>query len=447
MNSARYAFARNFSAIDRPAIAIAAALALAVPSAALSQALPAARGEATFARPERVGMSSARLELLNRAFEKEIAAKQLPGAVIMVARKGQIVYARAFGQRDPAAPDAMKLDSIFRIYSMTKAMASVAAMQLVEDGILQPLDPVSKWLPAFKDLKVFSGNETVNAARVMTVQDLLRHTSGLGYGEINTSQAFKDALKDTGIYKPGVIDFDIRDLTAAQFTERLAKVPLMHQPGTAWEYSLSTDLLGRVIEAASGKRLGDFMQERIFGPLGMKDTAFFVPEPKMKRLAASFDKDPASGNPFRLIDVSKPPGNDSAGAGAVSTVPDYMRFTQMLLNGGTYNGKRILSRATIKYMASDHLGTRIPTAQTPAGNLLAATAYTFGLGFAVRPSDGIAGIHGSAGDYNWSGYAGTYFWIDPKEQLTAVYMTQTAGVQRAYHRNLARQLVYQAIID
>jgi CubicO group peptidase (beta-lactamase class C family) len=326
-------------------------------------------------------------------------------------------------------------------------MASVAAMLLMEDGVVQPTDPVSKWLPAFKDMKVYSGAETVAATRVMTVQDLLRHTSGIGYGEINPTQTYRDALKEAGVYKPGVIDFDIRDLTPTQFTERLAKVPLVHQPGTAWEYSLSTDVLGRVVEAASGKRLGAFLEERVYGPLRMTDTAFFVPDSKKGRLAASFDKDPVNGTPFRLIDVSREPGNDSGGAGAVSTAPDYLRFAQMLLNGGTLDGRRIMSRATIKYMASDHLGTKIPIAATPGGNVLAPSNYTFGLGVAVRPGDGIAGTPGSAGDFYWGGYAGTYFWIDPREQLTAVMMMQSPGVQRPFHRNLLRQLVYQAISD
>ena len=431
------------------ALALASGVALAVPPQVLAQAAPASRAEPSFARPERVGMSPSRLELLTRAFDKEIAAKQLPGAVIMVARRGQIVYAKAFGQRDPSSPDAMRLDSIFRIYSMTKPMATVGAMLLVEDGILQPGDAVSKWLPAFKDLKVFNGNtaETVAAARVMTVQDLMRHTSGLGYGEITANQAFKDALTAAGIYKPGVIDFDIRNLSAQEFTERLAKVPLAQQPGTVWEYSLSTDLLGRVVEAASGKRLGDFMAERIFKPLRMNDTAFSVPDAKKGRVAASFDKDPVNGTPFRLIDVSKPPGNDSGGAGAVSTAPDYLRFAQMLLNGGVLDGRRIMSRATIKYMASDHLAGRIPIAPTIGGGVLSNANYTFGLGVAVRPGDGFVNAPGSAGDFYWGGYAGTYFWVDPKEQVTAVIMMQSPGVQRAFHRNLLRQLVYQAITD
>ncbi|MBC7703564.1 MAG: beta-lactamase family protein [Rhodoferax sp.] len=392
------------------------------------------------------GMSAQRLESLTVAFNKEIADKALPGAVILVARKGQLVYARAFGLRDPATPDAMQADSIFRIYSMTKPMASVAAMILVEDGRLQLSDPVAKHLPAFKDLKAYTATGT-EPARPMTVQDLLRHTSGLGYGEISDNAAFKAALTQAGLYKPGNIDFDARDMSPAEQVSRLAAVPLLRQPGTAWEYSLSTDVLGRVIEAASGQRLGDFMADRIFKPLGMKDTAFHVPEAKASRLTASFDKDPATGTPFKLIDVSKSPGNDSGGAGAVSTAADYLRFSQMMLNGGTLEGQRILSRNTVRWMTSDHLGSRIPLAQSPGGNVLYSSQYTFGLGLAGRPADGLAATPGSAGDYNWSGYAGTAFWVDPKEQIVGVMMMQSPGAMRNYHRNLLRQLVYQAISD
>ncbi len=392
------------------------------------------------------GLSPQRLALLTSVFSKEVNDKQLPGVTIMVARKGKLVYAKALGVRDPAKPDAMELDTIFRIYSMTKPLASVAAMILVEDGRLQLSDPVAKFLPAFKTISVYTSTGT-EPARAMTVQDLLRHTSGLGYGEISNNDAFKAALAQAGLFKPGNIDFDVRDMSPAEQVSRLAVIPLLRQPGTAWEYSLSTDLLGRVIEATSGQRLGDFMAERIFKPLGMKDTAFHVPLEKAGRLAQSFDKDPVTGNRFNLIDVSRLPGNDSGGAGAVSTAPDYLRFALMMLNGGTLDGQRILSRTTVRWMTSDHLGPRIPIAQSPGGSVLMPTLYTFGLGLAVRPADGLAFTAGSAGDYNWSGYAGTTFWVDPKEQVVGVMMTQSPGAQRTYHRNLMRQLTYQAISD
>src|SRR5215813_11788248 len=357
-------------------------------------------------------MSAACLARLTSAFKKEIEDKKLPGAVMLVARKGKVVYASALGAPAPKPADAMRLGTIFRIYSMTKPMASVATMILLEDGTLQLTDPVSKWLPAFKDVKVWTPSGDVASQRPMTVQDLLRHTAGLAYGELTQNAEVKDALAQAGLYKPGVIDFDIRDMTGAEQVERLAKIPLLYQPGTTWEYSLASDVLGRVVEAASGKRLGDFMSERLFKPLKMNDTAFWVTEAKMPRLAEAFDKDPLTGIAIKLIDVSKQPANDSAGAGGLSTASDYMRF-----------------------------------APTPGGAVLGASTYTFGLGFAVRPSDGIAPVPGSAGDFNWGGYAGTTFWVDPKEQLAAVFMVQSGGALRVYHRILFRQLVYQAIVD
>jgi CubicO group peptidase (beta-lactamase class C family) len=421
----------------------AAALAVGAGCASLPDSGPALQRAA----PESAGMSSQRLARITTVFEQEVAAKRLPGAAVMVARKGRLVYARAFGLRDPKAPDAMQLDSVFRIYSMTKPFAAVATMMLVEDGVLQLGDPVSKWLPAFKDVKVSTPGGEVAAQRPMTVQDLLRHTAGLAYGELTVNAAVKEALTRANLYKPGVRDFDVRDLTPAEEVERLAKVPLLYQPGTTWEYSLATDLLGRVIEAASGQRLGDFLRARLFAPLKMNETAFQLLPSQRGRLAEAFDADPMSGTPIRLIDVSQPPANDSAGAGAVSTAGDYLRFVQMLLNGGELDGVRVLSRTSIKLMASDHLGTRIAIAPTPGGGVLGASGYTFGLGFGVRPADGMALLPGSAGDYNWGGYAGTGMWIDPKEQLVAVFMVQSGGAARLHHRNLIRQLVYQAIAD
>jgi len=399
------------------------------------------------APPESAGMSAARLTRLTTAFGKEIEDKKLAGAVMMIARKGKLVYASALGLRDPKGADPMRTDTIFRIYSMTKPIVSVAVMILVEDGRIQLMDPVSRWLPAFKDVKVWSDAGEVAAQRAMTVQDLLRHTAGLPYGELTQNAAVKEALAKAGLFKPGVIDFDVRDMTGADQVERLARIPLLYQPGTTWEYSLASDVLGRVVEAASGKRLADFLSERVFKPLKMTDAAFWVPPTKIGRVAEPFDKDPIAGTAIRLIDVSKEPGNDSGGAGGVATAGDYLRFAQMVANGGVLDGQRVLSRTTVKLMTSDHLGSRLPLAATPGGTVLGASTYTFGLGFAVRPSDGIAPVPGSAGDFNWGGYAGTLFWVDPKEQLVAVFMVQSAGTLRVYHRTLFRQLVYQAIAD
>ena len=418
--------------------------ALLVPSVAHAQRPASALPDAP---ADSVGMSLARLARLTAVFGKEIEDKRLPGAVMLVARKGKLVYASALGVRDPRSVDPMRTDAIFRIYSMTKPIVSVAAMILVEDGTLQLTDPVSKWLVAFKDVKVSTDAGEVAAQRIMTVQDLLRHTAGLPYGELTQNAAVKDALAKAGLFKPGVIEFDVRDMTGAEQVERLARIPLLYQPGTTWEYSLATDVLGRVVEAASGKRLGAFLSERLFTPLRMTDTAFWVSPAKLARVAEPFDKDPLTGTAIRLIDVSKEPANDSAGAGGVGTASDYLRFSQMLANGGVLDGQRILSRTTVRLMTSDHLGSRIAIAPTPGGGVLGASTYTFGLGFAVRPSDGIAPVPGTAGDFNWGGYAGTRFWVYPKEQLVGVFMVQSAGALRAYHRELFRQLVYQAIVD
>ncbi|HEX2334983.1 MAG TPA: serine hydrolase domain-containing protein [Hyphomicrobiaceae bacterium] len=418
-----------------------------LPSAACAQRAKATATPIAAGTPESVGMSTARLARLTGAFKKEIAEKKLPGVVMMVARKGRLVYSTALGVRDPKSEDPMRTNTLFRIYSMTKPMVSVATMLLVEDGALLLTDPVSKWLPAFKDVKVWTASGEIAAERAMTVQDLLRHTAGLPYGELTQNAAVKDALAKAGLFKPGVIDFDVRDMTGAEQVERLSKIPLLYQPGSTWEYSLASDLLGRVVEAASGKRLGDFLSERLFRPLKMNDTTFWVAETNKARLAQPFEKDVIAGTPITLIDVSKQPGNDSGGAGAISTAGDYLRFAQMLANGGTLEGQRIMSRATLRLMTSDHLGSRLPLAPTPGGMVLGASTYTFGLGFAVRPADGIAPFPGSAGDFNWGGYAGTFFWVDPKEQLVATLMVQSAGALRLHHRLLYRQLVYQAIAD
>ncbi len=401
------------------------------------------------ARPEQVGFSPERLAHITSAFKSEVDKGQLPGAVIVVARKGKIAYFESVGSRDKAAGTPMTNDTIFRIYSMTKPLASVAAMILVEDGKIQLTDPISKFLPPMKNLMVSvprpdatyakHGYALVPAEREPTVQDLLRHTAGLTYYEITTNTPVKEAMVKSGFYDPKGQAFDQRDMTPMEYVERLAKAPLSQQPGRVWEYSVSVDVLGRVVEAASGATLGKFLETRLFEPLKMNDSGFSVPASKMARLAQPFDKD-------ALIDVSKPPKNDSGGAGGVSTAADYLAFSQMLLGGGRLNGTRVLSRNTVALMTSDHLGQKILDAGTTPGELLLGSpGYTFGLGFAVRREAGLAGVPGSAGEFMWAGYAGTYFWVDPKEEIAAVLMTQAPGAQRVYYRKLLKALVYQAI--
>jgi CubicO group peptidase (beta-lactamase class C family) len=407
--------------------------------------------------PEQVGVSKEKLGRIHEALQESIADGKLAGTVVLVARKGKLIYADAAGFQDKDEGKPMALDSIFRIYSMTKPLVSVAAMMLVEDGKIELTDPVSKFFPAFKGQQVSVARPagefarmsytTVPADREIIVQDLLRHTAGLAYGEITLNAPVKDAYIKAGLYLPGVRDYDARDLTPAEEVERLAKAPLAHQPGTVWEYSLAVDLLGRVVEAASGKRLADFLGQRLFEPLKMRDTGFWVPGAKMGRVAQPLAVDFASGQPIKVIDVSKEPKNDSGGAGGVSTAADYLRFAQMLLNGGQLDGTRVLSRTTVALMTSDHLGTRIAAPVTPSELLLGTPGYTFGLGFAVRQGAGVAGVPGSAGEFMWAGYAGAYFWVDPKEELVAVYMSQAPSTARAYYRKLVKQLVYAAIVN
>ena len=406
--------------------------------------------------PEKVGLSSERLARIGQVFQKEIDQGRLPGAIVLVARKGEVAYFESFGLRDPANHAPMAKDAIFRIYSMTKPLVTVGAMILTEEGRLQLADPVARYLPEFKDQQVSVpktdsfGKVTytlVPAERPITVQDLLRHTAGLAYGEITGNALVKEAYAKAGLFKPDGLAYEARDVAPAAEVTALAKAPLIHQPGTVWEYSLAVDLLGRVVEAASGMRLGDFLEQRLFQPLGMVDTGFSVPQANLPRLAEPLASDPATGAPNHLIDVSAPPANDSGGAGGVSTASDYALFAQMLLNGGQLDGVRILSPTTIRLMTSDHLGTRIEAPVSPGELLLGTPGYTFGLGFAVRQGPGIAAVPGSQGEFMWAGFAGTYFWVDPAEQLVGVLMTQAPGPSRAWYRREVKQLVYQAIMD
>ncbi|MFL5291719.1 MAG: serine hydrolase domain-containing protein [Myxococcales bacterium] len=408
------------------------------------------------AKPEDVGLASDRLGRIGKVLQAEIQAKKIPGAVAIVARKGRVAYFEAFGARDPASNGPMTKDAIFRLYSMTKPFVAVAAMMLAEEGKIVLTDPVSKYLPAFAKMQVSVAKvdptgrltyDTVPAVREMTVYDLLRHTSGLAYGEITANQPVKDAYLKGGLFKAD-FDYDQRSLAPAEEVEALAKAPLAHNPGEVWEYSMSVDLLGRVVEAASGaKSLSEFLDSRLFKPLKMADAAFSLSKDKIGRLAQPFATDPASGKPNKVFDVSSPPKNDAGGVGSVGTITDYLRFAQMMLNGGQLDGTRVLSRTTVALMTSDHLGKIKENGITPGELLLGVKGFTFGLGFAVRQDDGLAATPGRAGEFMWAGAAGTYFWVDPKEQLVGLLMTQAPGPSRPYYRKLYKQLVYQAIAD
>jgi len=417
-------------------------------SVASAQGLPSAT-------PEEVGLSAERLGRVGQFLRSEVEAKKLPGAVALIARKGRVAMFDAVGARDPKSGTPMGKDAIFRIYSMTKPFVTVAAMMLAEEGRIALTDPVSKYLPAFAKMQVSvakadhaagkPSSETVAAAQEITLYDLLRHTSGFTDATTTSNAAVKEAYAKAGLLQPGSA-LAYRDLSPAEEIEALAKVPLVHQPGRAWEYGLSTDVLGRVIEVVSGKRLGEFLDARIFKPLRMPDTGFVVPKDRANRVAQAFATDPATGQPTNLIDVLAPPKNDSGGAGAVSTAADYVRFCEMLLRGGELNDVRLLSRASVILMTSDHLGNLLDAAPTPGENLLGVKGYTFGLGFAVRREDGLAAVPGRAGEATWGGAAGTYFWIDPQEELIGLLMTQAPGA-RVHYRKLFRQLVYAALTD
>ncbi len=397
------------------------------------------------ATPEDLGFSSERLARIGPVIKSEIEKGQYPGAVLLVARKGKVVYFDSFGQIDPASGKPMTKDAIFRLYSMTKPYTSVAIMMLMEEGKLRVSDPVSKFLPALANLQVsvpvtdpYTGATkyiNVPTEREVTIQDLLRHTSGIVYGQYTSNPKVKELYAKEGV--------DWKDVTPAEQIERLAKVPLAHQPGSTFEYSLSVDVLGRVVEAISGKPLGQFLQERVFGPLGMTDSAFIVPKEKVDRLAQPFATDKATNAPINLLDVTAPQKNDAGGAGSVGSAMDYARFLQMMINGGQLDGVRLLSPTTVRYMTADHLGNAKFSGVTtlPAGT-------GFGLGFAIRKETGQFEVTGNAGEYYWAGAAGTGFYVDPKEDLVFVWMTQAQfGMARRYDRYLLKQMVYQAIVN
>jgi len=408
-------------------------------AALLLLGLPSQAAELPMGKPEQAGFSADRLQRVTDMLQDRIDAGAFPGAILTIARQGEIVYQEALGRRRPEGPE-MTADTIFRIYSMTKPLTSVAAMMLVEEGRLTLADPVAKYIPEYSELQVAidppaAGDAaTMEAAvRPMTVRDLLLHTAGLTYGFFGAGAA-RQAYNEAGIGDPS--------WTNEEFARRLAEMPLEHQPGTVWEYSQSTDLLGRVIEVVSGQTLGSFLQERILGPLDMTETAFHVADPaKAHRLAQPFEADSRIGT-IPLFDPMQAQAYESGGGGLMSTTRDYARFLQMLLNGGELHGTRLLSPKTVQFMTADHLGDRI----RPGKYYLPGPGYGFGLGFAVRTSEGLALTAGSVGEYYWGGAAGTYFWVDPAEGMFVVFMMQSPQ-HRVPMRTVLRDMIYGAIVD
>jgi CubicO group peptidase (beta-lactamase class C family) len=385
-------------------------------------------------KPEQLGLSPARLQRMSDAFKREVDRGTLPGATVMVARKGQIGWFDAIGRQSPAASAPMAKDTIFRIFSMTKPIVSVGIMMLVEEGQFLLSDPVAKFIPEFAEQKVgveHNGRlELVPRLRPMTIQDLLRHTSGITYD--HTGNGLVQQLYQQSRLRS-------RKISNAEHAAMVAGLPLICQPGAEWNYSRSTDILGRIIEVVSGTTLGAFLTERILAPLQMAETAFHTAEENAGRLAEPFPADPWNGETVQLFNMLEKPAMESGGGGLVSTTMDYARFCQMLLNGGTLDGVRIIARKTLELMASDHLGPHVKIQGT-----LVPPGHSFGLGFAVRTQKGIAPFMGSVGQFFWSGMAGTFFWIDPSEDLFAVFMMQGPG-QREYIRSMLRNLVYAAI--
>ena len=386
------------------------------------------------AQPEQIGLSPVRLQKMSDAFKREVDKGTVPGMTVMVVRRGQIGHFEAIGRQGPVATAPMAHNTIFRIFSMTKPIVSVGIMMLLEEGHVLLSDPVAKFIPEFARQKVGverNGKlELVPVQNPMTIQDLLRHTSGITYDHTGNSLVQQ-------LYKGSPLRN--RKMTNAEHATMVAELPLICQPGAEWNYSRSTDILGRIIEIISGKSLGAFLTERILAPLQMAETAFHTAAENAGRLAEAFPNDPWSGEKVQLFDMLEKPVMESGGGGLVSTTMDYARFCQMLLNGGTLDGNRIIGRKTLELMASDHLApeVKIQGALMPPG-------HGFGLGFAVRRQRGIAPFPGSVGEFFWSGRAGTFFWIDPTEELFAVFMMQ-GPEQRQYMRLLLRDLVYAAV--
>ena len=390
-----------------------------------AQSLPVAK------RPEDVGISSQRLERVHRQLLADVEAGRIPGAVLLIARNGKIASLDAVGFQDRTSQKPMRTDSICRIASMSKPITSVAAMILSEQGKLDIGAPVAQYLPEFKDVKV--GIEKNALKRPMSVLDLLRHTSGLTYGLFGNS-AVDELYKKSGM-------FGAKSL--AEMVRTIASLPLAHQPGEVWEYSVSTDVLGRVVEVASGMPLDQFVAEHITGPLQMNDTAFYLNASQAARVARN-------DSPATAADPTVKPAILSGGGGMFSTAGDYARFCQMLLNGGELGGVRILSRKTVELMTSDQVPPSTDR-HSPVSLVLDALGPTpemgtsFGLGFAVRVVPGRNPLPGSVGDFSWGGIMGTLFWVDPKEGLIVVLMTQHSQPAPVPFWRQTRTMVYQTL--
>jgi CubicO group peptidase (beta-lactamase class C family) len=395
----------------------------------------------TKSTPQNLGLCPDRMQRMLSVLQSEIDRGRLPGAVLMLSKRGETALFESLGQQDPQLGTPMTKDSIFRIYSMTKPIVSVAVMMLVEQGKLLLGDPVAKHLPEYKNHQVMAADQTLAAPkRPATVQDLLRHTAGLTYEFMGLSAVQRQYAK---------AKISSRGRTNTEFSEALAEIPLMYEPGSVWAYSRATDVLGRLVEAVSGETLGAFLKAHIFDPLGMVDTGFLVHERDHHRIAEPFALDPDGGVPLAVIDPRQVPAMESGGGGLMSTAADYAQFLRLMQGRGAIthadgSSVRLLSSATVDYMTSDHLGD-IPVSAADRENLLPA-GHGFGLGFAVRTHAGIVNTPGSVGQYFWGGIAGTTFFVDPAQDLFAILMIQAPN-QRDYFRPLFRNLSYACLVD
>ncbi len=380
------------------------------------------------------GFSGERLARIDTFFNVEVARGGVPGAVLLIERHGQTVMKRAWGYRNRAAGTPMTLGSIFRIFSMTKPMVSVLTMMLAAEGRLHLAQPVSDFIPSFANLKVLENGEHVAPLTPPTVHDLLRHTAGLIYGFSDNPVA--------PLYQAA--DLRARDITNEEFADRIATLPLAYHPGTVWEYSHATDVLGRVVEVAAGRSLGAVLRNRLLEPLGMPDTGFHIADPNdYERIAEAFPDDTLSPGGPPLFNPRYPRSFEAGGMGLVSTLDDFTRFARMLLGDGSLDGRVYLGKRMLRFMASDHIGASTGIVR-PRGSLL-NDGYGFGLGFAVRTETGAAAYPSTVGEFNWSGIAGTYFWIDPEEDMFAILLTQSPR-QRTRYRPIVKAMVYDALV-
>lgn len=401
--------------------------------------------------PSDVGLDEARLGAIARHFDRYLEDRRLPGFLVVVTRGGKVAYVAHHGYRDLEAGAPVETDTLFRIYSMTKPVTSVAAMICYERGLIALDDPLSKFIPEFAETRVFSGGsplepETVALNEPVRIWHLLTHTAGLTYGWMARHPV--DAM-----YRAAGFAWDTpRDLDLAGCCRALAELPLLCQPGTAWHYSVATDVLGRVVEVASGLALERFFTEEVLGPLGMKETAFFVAGQAIERLAVLYSPDLVSGRATRATFLAhaalRRPRAPLGGSGLVSTAGDYHRFTQMLLGRGQLEGTRLLGPRTVSYMTRNHLpgGAELAQFGDPIGEQ-AEEGVGFGLGFSVVVDPAALKVTSSAGEYGWGGAASTVFWVDPAEELTVLFFTQLLPSTTYPIRRQLKQLVYSAIVD